>query len=130
MASVTYSVVSRQDGGRGEHDGEMSGHYVTKEAAFEVAVGPAANAIKEGLGVTMRVPGTRPGRTASGVDARGASRSIPAAVSPAALRGPAWAICRLHGNRVIGADQRRFLRVNRRATNANALAANAMTPAA
>ena len=66
MTIVTYRIVPSEDGWGIEHDGEISGQYVTKEAAFEAAVQPAANAIKEGLGVAIQVPGRRAGETALG----------------------------------------------------------------
>jgi Uncharacterized protein conserved in bacteria (DUF2188) len=66
MAIATYRIVPADDGWGIEHDGKISGHYLTKEAAFEAAVGPAANAIKEGLAVAIQVPGKRAGEAALG----------------------------------------------------------------
>ena len=40
------------------HDGKLSGDYATKEAAFDAAVTPASNAIKQGHQVTISVEGT------------------------------------------------------------------------
>ena len=41
-----------------EHDGQMTGPYDTKEAAFEAAIGPASNAIKQGYAVSITIEGS------------------------------------------------------------------------
>jgi hypothetical protein len=57
MATAAYKVVPH-DGGWGiEHNGKVSGAYATKETAFEAIIGPASNAIKDGLGVTIHIAG-------------------------------------------------------------------------
>ena len=40
-----------------EHDGQMTGPYDTREAAFEAAIGPASNAIKQGYAVSITIEG-------------------------------------------------------------------------
>jgi hypothetical protein len=49
--------------------GSIAGPYVSKEAAFEAAVGPAMNAIRLGDEVRVMVPG-REGESALGTRAR------------------------------------------------------------
>lgn len=63
---ATYSIVRRNGGWAIEHDGAQRGDYATKEAAFEAAAGAASNAIKNGLGVVIKVPHRAPGETAMG----------------------------------------------------------------
>jgi hypothetical protein len=63
MGGAIYRVVRYQDGWGVEHDGGVAGPYVSKEAAFEAAVGPATNAIKLGDEVDIRVPGGDRGST-------------------------------------------------------------------
>ena len=57
MGRVIYRVIPYEDAWGVEHDGGIAGPYVSKEAAFEAAVGPATNAIKLGDEVDIRVPG-------------------------------------------------------------------------
>jgi hypothetical protein len=67
MGSATYVVVPVKDGWGIEHDGEVAGLYATKEIAFEMAALAASNAIKEGHGVSITVPGVgAAGETALG----------------------------------------------------------------
>jgi hypothetical protein len=59
VARVYYSIVRMNGSGWAiRHDGKLAGDYATREAAFEAAVGPAANAIKNGHAVTVSVEGT------------------------------------------------------------------------
>jgi hypothetical protein len=60
MERAYYSIVKMTGGSRWaiRHDGKLSGDYATKEAAFEAAVTPASNAIKQGHLVTISVEGT------------------------------------------------------------------------
>jgi hypothetical protein len=60
MGRAYYSIVKLNgtDHWAIRHDGKLCGNYATKEAAFEAAVAPASNAIKEGLAVTISVDGT------------------------------------------------------------------------
>ena len=59
MARVYYSIVRMNGSGWAiRHDGKLAGDYATREAAFEVAVGAAANAVKEGHAVTVSVEGS------------------------------------------------------------------------
>jgi hypothetical protein len=55
MKLASYNVVPNRGGWGIEHDGRVMGRYATKEAAFEAAVGPASNAIKDGLAVRIAV---------------------------------------------------------------------------
>jgi hypothetical protein len=67
MGLASYKIVHSQDGWSIEHDGKTSGSYATKEAAFEAAVGPASNSIKQGHTVRIAVDGSegsRPNRCA------------------------------------------------------------------
>ena len=60
MGRAYYSIVKLNGTGHWaiRHDGRLCGDYATKEAAFEAAVAPASNAIKEGHAVTISVDGT------------------------------------------------------------------------
>jgi len=55
MARASYHILPFDEGWSIDHDGEMSGPYATREAAFEAVLGPASNAIKEGAEVTISV---------------------------------------------------------------------------
>ncbi|HUI96804.1 MAG TPA: hypothetical protein VLX44_13685 [Xanthobacteraceae bacterium] len=58
MTVAAYKI-GRHYGAWGvEHDGEMAGPYDTKEAAFEAAIGPASNAIKQGYTVSITIEGS------------------------------------------------------------------------
>jgi hypothetical protein len=58
MGAANYRVVPAPDGFCVEHEGKRSVAYATREAAFEAAVGPASNAIKEGHDVVIEIPRT------------------------------------------------------------------------
>jgi hypothetical protein len=58
MAEAIYKIVAHNSGWGVLNDGTVSGDYLTKEAAFEAAVGPASNAIKNGQTVTITVEGS------------------------------------------------------------------------
>lgn len=58
MKSADYNIAPHRDGWGVEHDGQVTGPYDTKEAAFESALGPASNAIKLGYAVSITVPGS------------------------------------------------------------------------
>lgn len=66
MASAAFRIVPHKSGWGVEHDASVTGPYLTKEAAFEAAVGPASNAIKQGLDVVLSVPGRVRGESALG----------------------------------------------------------------
>ena len=66
MPRTTYKVVPYEDGWGMECDGAVAGPYLTKEAAFEAAAGSISNAIKEGLDITLSVPGRSAGESALG----------------------------------------------------------------
>jgi hypothetical protein len=66
MGEAHYKVVPHQGGWGISHDGETSGSYLTKEAAFEAAVLPASNAIKQGYSVRITVDGAKSGEPALG----------------------------------------------------------------
>ena len=57
MGRAVYVVVGREGEWSVEHDGKLSGPYVSKEAAFEAAVGPASLSIHDGDSVVIEVPG-------------------------------------------------------------------------
>jgi hypothetical protein len=58
MGIATYRVVPRGEVWSVDHDGQSSGEYVTKEAAFEAIAGVASAAIKDGHEVRIHVPGS------------------------------------------------------------------------
>jgi len=60
MGRAGYEIVKADGGWSVSHQGETSGPYATKEAAFEAAVGAASNAIKLGHEVNVHVPGSAP----------------------------------------------------------------------
>src|SRR5262249_38674326 len=53
MGRAVYVVVGREGEWSVEHDGKLSGPYVSKEAAFEAAVGPASLSIHDGDNVVI-----------------------------------------------------------------------------
>ena len=55
MATETYQIIPGNGGWTINHDGNVEGSYINKEAAFEAAVGAASRAIHDGLGVTITV---------------------------------------------------------------------------
>jgi len=59
MERVYYSIVRMNGSGWAiRHDGKLTGRYATKAAAFEAAVAPASDAVKEGHAVTISVEGS------------------------------------------------------------------------
>lgn len=66
MVEAVYKIVAHNGGWGVLHEGNVSGDYLTKEAAFEAAVGPAFNAIKNGQAVTITVEGSASGEPALG----------------------------------------------------------------
>jgi hypothetical protein len=66
MVEAVYRIVAHNGGWGVLHEGTVSGDYITKEAAFEAAVGPASNAIKNGQAVTITVEGSESGEPALG----------------------------------------------------------------
>jgi hypothetical protein len=66
MGQASYKVVKVTDGWGIEHDGKVTGSYATKEVAFEAAIGPASNAIKEGHSVQISIAGSAPNEPALG----------------------------------------------------------------
>jgi len=76
MAEAIYKILAHNSGWGVFHDGTVSGDYLTKEAAFEAAVGPASNAIKNGQTVTITVEGSESGEPSwAGDEVDGASAS-------------------------------------------------------
>jgi len=59
MPSIKASYRVQRNGQRWtiNHDGMLEGDYETKEAAFEAVVGAASNSIKDGVAVTIEIPG-------------------------------------------------------------------------
>ena len=66
MGEATYQIVRKGKTWAIQRDGKPEGDYATKEAAFEAAAGAASNAIKDGLGVSIKVPQRAPGESALG----------------------------------------------------------------
>jgi len=66
MSNETYQVVRRGKSWAVDHDGQLEGDYVTKEAAFEAIVAAASNAIEDGYGIAIKVPQREAGETAVG----------------------------------------------------------------
>jgi hypothetical protein len=66
MGQAVYKIVEVKDGWGISYEGAISGSYKTKEAAFEAAVGPASNAIKDGHAVQITVGGKPAGEAALG----------------------------------------------------------------
>ncbi len=66
MGGATYRIVPGRNGWSIAHEGRLLGSYATKEAAFEAAVLPASNAIKEGHFVTVTVEGSDGNKPALG----------------------------------------------------------------
>jgi hypothetical protein len=66
MGQAVYKIVEVKDGWGVSHEGAISGSYSTREAAFEAAVGPASNAIKDGHTVQITVEGKPAGEAALG----------------------------------------------------------------
>jgi hypothetical protein len=66
MVGAVYKIVAHNSGWGILHEGTVSGDYITKEAAFEAAVGPASNAIKNGQTVTITVEGSERGEPSLG----------------------------------------------------------------
>jgi hypothetical protein len=66
MGHAVYKIVPAKDGWSISHDGQTTGSYATKEIAFEAAVLPASNAIKQGHKVTITVEGASGGESALG----------------------------------------------------------------
>jgi hypothetical protein len=60
MERAYYSIVRVNGSGHWaiRHDGRLAGDYATKEAAFEAAVAPASDALRQGHAVTISVEGT------------------------------------------------------------------------
>jgi uncharacterized protein DUF2188 len=57
MGTAAYKIGPYQGGWGVTHDGSTVGPYETREAAFEATVMAASNAMREGHGVEISVPG-------------------------------------------------------------------------
>lgn len=64
MPLARYEIVAREDHFVVRHDEDVTGPYVTKEAAFEAAVSTAGHAMAEGYAVEVIVPAGAEGRWA------------------------------------------------------------------
>ncbi|SHG28224.1 hypothetical protein SAMN02745157_3904 [Kaistia soli DSM 19436] len=62
MPLARYEIVGREDHFVVRHDEDVTGPYVTKEAAFEAAVSTAGHAMAEGYAVEVIVPAGAEGR--------------------------------------------------------------------
>jgi hypothetical protein len=67
VKEAKYTIDERADGWVVTHDGDITGPYDTREAAFEAALGPASNAIKLGYGLSISV--AAPSKTKSALGA-------------------------------------------------------------
>jgi len=63
MTVESYKIIRTSAGWSVDHDGQIEGDYVNKEAAFEAAVTAASNAIRDGVGVTISVAERELGET-------------------------------------------------------------------
>jgi hypothetical protein len=66
MGKAYYDVIGDTNQWGVRHDGDATGDYATKEAAFEAACAAASNAIKFGHEVRISVPGSDGGEAALG----------------------------------------------------------------
>jgi hypothetical protein len=67
MGLATYSIIAQRDGWGILHDGNVEGHFSTKESAFESAIAAASLAMRQGHEVHVSVPGREEGnKTATG----------------------------------------------------------------
>jgi hypothetical protein len=57
MGLAQYAIVAVGDHWGVLHDGNVEGDFVTKESAFESAIGAASLAIRQGHEVHVSVPG-------------------------------------------------------------------------
>jgi len=57
MGLAQYAIVTVDDHWAILHDGDITGDYVSKEAAFESAVAAASLALRQGHEVHLSVPG-------------------------------------------------------------------------
>jgi len=63
MGLAQYAIVPVRNQWGVLHDGEISGEYATKEAAFESAVAAASIAMRQGHEVHVSVPARAEGST-------------------------------------------------------------------
>lgn len=69
MGLANYAVIEHNNSWTVLHDGEVSGEYATKEAAFESAVSAASLAVRLGHEVHVSVPSREAGnKTALGAE--------------------------------------------------------------
>jgi hypothetical protein len=55
MDTAVYKIASKGEGWVVLHDGNEAGPYVTKEAAFQAAIGPISLTIQDGLAVQLNI---------------------------------------------------------------------------
>jgi hypothetical protein len=60
VAKAVYRIVPYQDRWGVWHDGDTTGPYVTREAAYEAAVAAGSVALKQGHAVELSVPAGPP----------------------------------------------------------------------
>ena len=63
MTVEPYKIIGTNNGWSVDYVGLIEGDYVNKEAAFQAAVTPASNAIRDGVGITISVAEREPRET-------------------------------------------------------------------
>jgi hypothetical protein len=58
IASASFNIIARDGLWSIEQAGDVPGSYATTESAFEAVAAAASNAIKEGLEISIHVPGS------------------------------------------------------------------------
>jgi hypothetical protein len=66
MGLAHYRIFGAPGEWRVEHDGNSENTYLTKEAAFEAAVGAASLALRQGHQVVVTAPGSDDNNAATG----------------------------------------------------------------
>jgi hypothetical protein len=55
MAMIHFAILRRDDHWAIDENGQVSGEYISREAAFEAAAGAASNLLKVGDGIAIVV---------------------------------------------------------------------------
>ena len=80
MGLAQYAIVAVGDRWGVLHDGNVEGDFVTKESAFESAIGAASLAIRQGHEVHVSVPGRDAGNEMGPVVTQAARERIVSSV--------------------------------------------------